>query len=909
MKKNYLLFLLFIGLALLAPVVAADNVTFHYPSGNASELENDYIEFNATIFQAGVDQINFTFDGSSSLLETNTTHGVCVQNCLAPSYTTSDDLLLYVDFNSENTPLVDRSDYHVAVGSRGGSYVKGFYDGSFDLTDAETSLVFLDNGFAAEDRLLLNTSKAFSTSFWFNLESFTKTTEPLLALRSASGEMWRLELSQNDSFKTISFGSPTTWGDFGFDNSSSLAGAWHHLVVSYNGSDAQNSSSYTVYLDGELQSLVDVANHSLDLEDGFFSLGGTTTDYASYFGGYQTEAHAYVSFNGLVDELQLFNVTLSAADVVELYTYPTFTKINDSAWSFQTNVTDLAYGDHNYSLSSINATLNETTSGLLDVEITVCATCNISFGNYTSPGIPGTYVTENGTISFDLLISGLGFSKVVVEQNGVNQTYLFQNQQVACVENCPVKMYDNDDSGLLYANSFETNGSLESEGLYDINFTNREAQWDAYGVFGNSYYCAGDGGNTYLLTFNESRDLIRSAWFATKNRSVSMWIKPDSFDPSDYPGTSRNYFAWDGADLIHGASKLRVYQAVDGLARFHMAFGGAYLDYYVSENETGWYHWAGVRNEDDVYFYLNGELIGQGIGTEDKSTWASLPAEPFLGHHGGKEFYYSVPSRFAQGYIDEVRFYNRSLSFEEVEDLYYSDDTTLFDDTTEEERSFVYDASSLVEGTNDIKIYAFDEFGNIATAEYDVVYEIAQEETIEETTSSSSTSSSSSRDFIRVPKIGSFNNKPFYPQKDYLVVFQKEHYFDFNAQPNEQTNSFDVELGNASFELVCGTDLLVDLQTGWLQMSCEDVATNSALQTILFEEVEFVQTQQGGSGDDFVVDNATLVVNETQEETNRSLEASPALFSWGEFALWSFSLLLVVLILAYYWWDKVHHNN
>ena len=76
-----------------------------------------------------------------------------------------------------------------------------------------------------------------------------------------------------------------------------------------------------------------------------------------------------------------------------------------------------------------------------------------------------------------------------------------------------------------------------------------------------------------------------------------------------------------------------------------------------------WKYLAGTFDGSTFRFYVDGALVGTGNGTLDTPN-----SEPLkIGHSGNCSL-----SSLWQGFIDEVRIYNRALSDEEIEAIYDS---------------------------------------------------------------------------------------------------------------------------------------------------------------------------------------------------------------------------------------------
>jgi hypothetical protein len=90
--------------------------------------------------------------------------------------------------------------------------------------------------------------------------------------------------------------------------SSFAANQWLHLVLTYNGSIATPDNRISVYIDGVLQSLTNFGNgiaSSINAASATFSIGDAST----------LGRH----WNGLIDDVRIWNQSLNATDVAALY--------------------------------------------------------------------------------------------------------------------------------------------------------------------------------------------------------------------------------------------------------------------------------------------------------------------------------------------------------------------------------------------------------------------------------------------------------------------------------------------------------------------------------------------------------------------------------------------------------------
>lgn len=153
--------------------------------------------------------------------------------------------------------------------------------------------------------------------------------------------------------------------------------------------------------------------------------------------------------------------------------------------------------------------------------------------------------------------------------------------------------------------------------------------------------------------------------------TISMWIKPDTITSSEYglslienragTGNSSNYeIAIDGAK--NGTSN-------DGKIRLgYYSSGWRSIASSITPEVGQWQHIAmSIDSASDTYaFYLNGAQTDTGSTPVDlDNTHSSLTMA--LGRNDD-----TADNDYYDGQMDDVRIYNRALSLEEIQDLYYA---------------------------------------------------------------------------------------------------------------------------------------------------------------------------------------------------------------------------------------------
>ncbi len=185
------------------------------------------------------------------------------------------------------------------------------------------------------------------------------------------------------------------------------------------------------------------------------------------------------------------------------------------------------------------------------------------------------------------------------------------------------------------------------------------------GKLGNAYDF--DGLDDYILLEKTNSEKL----VATGGFTWALWFKADNLPSSDEDGIGQTLISFSdespSKDIILGFGSLftqmkQLTFQTDGSAGFaesmlspltHEPSGGF-------DNDT-WYHLAGVRDYtgNEVILYLNGEEV-------DKTTFNGSPFTDNLNISIGASFDGTTEGGFFDGVIDEVRFYARVLTPNEV---------------------------------------------------------------------------------------------------------------------------------------------------------------------------------------------------------------------------------------------------
>ena len=187
------------------------------------------------------------------------------------------------------------------------------------------------------------------------------------------------------------------------------------------------------------------------------------------------------------------------------------------------------------------------------------------------------------------------------------------------------------------------------------------------GVVGNAFLF--DGTNAYV-EIPDAPDL-HPAYF-----TIEAWVRCDALDTptnnSSYPGQqylifhqNAEYYAFEGFDLAKDREPRGTLATTNDTWCFEQTSvdgDNVYVESVTRVQTNVWYHLAGVRGSNYIQLYVNGKLEAQ-TSINFPSGWGGEPL--YFGTTG--DYYWD--HKFG-GALDEVGFYNRPLSSNEIAAIY-----------------------------------------------------------------------------------------------------------------------------------------------------------------------------------------------------------------------------------------------
>jgi len=228
------------------------------------------------------------------------------------------------------------------------------------------------------------------------------------------------------------------------------------------------------------------------------------------------------------------------------------------------------------------------------------------------------------------------------------------------------------EGNLVFMANFNNDSSLGEDDLhpkdfswYENNLTSVGATWTSSGKFGGAY--SFDGSNDYI----NMTDFNASQTYGT----ISAWVNPKKL-------AVQNLFGTICPDLPSnsGIFALQIRQNTNyyfGLAsRTQNVDNLALLAGSTQVSANNWYHVTLVSNGTYYFLYVDGNLesltVLPGGSSGNNGNWYGNVCTDSNKTVVGGTLYDGTMDAFFNGTIDEVRIWNRSLSANEVKQIYYS---------------------------------------------------------------------------------------------------------------------------------------------------------------------------------------------------------------------------------------------
>ncbi|MFH1845527.1 MAG: LamG-like jellyroll fold domain-containing protein, partial [bacterium] len=397
-------------------------------------------------------------------------------------------------------------------------------------------------------------------------------------------------------------------------------GAWHHVVATRDGVGNWNR----LYVDGYLEG-----------EDQFTYATGFTADGTLLDIGW-LNLPDYYHYNGILDEVAIFNRELLDTEILEHYT-------NGLVGKGYCNGGEVA------------PTI--TTSPVIDARVGILYSYNVNAIGYPAPTFalnsgPAGMTIDPATGLLQWIPPDTTDAEVTVEAlNSEGSDYQTFTIVVEEAPDCPVDM-------VAYWQLDETSGTTYTDyyDAHDANASTTPPSPDPDGIVGSSQ--SFNGTNNWI----DVPDDPDFDWLATSSFTVELWAKFTNVSTRnkvmigrDQGGGSPHW--WLGAQQSSG---LVVFNLRDSSNNGIACTGG------TAVNDGLWHHIVAVRDEslNQNRIYVDGDL-------EDTQTYdygAGFGASTPIGI--GYMAYNYNPDYYYDGLLDEIALYSRDLTEAEIDDHY-----------------------------------------------------------------------------------------------------------------------------------------------------------------------------------------------------------------------------------------------
>jgi tetratricopeptide (TPR) repeat protein len=430
---------------------------------------------------------------------------------------------------------------------------------------------------------------------WIKVNKFDKNFQTIVTKGNQDG--WVLHRNVEEG--TLGFAcaglSPQTWV---LSTTAVNDGQWHHIVAVYDGSKLR------IYTDGKLDSSVN-ATGTITVNNSPVCIGENLAETGRFW-------------NGLIDDLRIYNYALSADDVKSLY--------------------EIAA-----------AAPQPADGGIVGAAGEIRPSWKPAAGAASHKVYFGT-AADNLTLLAE--VSNTADAKFPKLQE--NAVYYWRVDEVLS------------DGSTIKGNvwSFTASGKLlgwwkfdETEGrdVADSSGNNNAGKiaqgtpkWQpSGGKIGGALLF--DGADDYVQIANEQNfDL-------TNQMTVACWIKVNKFDREWQAVVTKGDSAW----RLHRVGDSVAFHT-NGLSTSSRQWGGTGVEGKTSVNDGQWHHVASVYNGTKVLLYIDGRLDAS-VDTRGKIDTNNEPV--FIGENS------QTKGRCFNGLVDDVRIYNYPLSEPEISAL------------------------------------------------------------------------------------------------------------------------------------------------------------------------------------------------------------------------------------------------
>jgi len=396
-----------------------------------------------------------------------------------------------------------------------------------------------------------------------------------------------------------------------------LNNQWHHVFFTCD------TSGKKLYVD----SVLSISDSDADCLDQI------TSPYTPQLG---IHGSVYNQFNGSIDEVLIFNRSLSAEEIAKIYSEQSAGKAVTTMVSNETVVGE------NWSVAVTSTdTINDSTT-VLSNNLTIVNAVPVVSSVVLNSTSGNNLTSDNLTVSFTATDSD--------NDPLFNVTDWRRNSQSIAVLNMPFNRNI----------TSTTSGAVKDYSTYGNNGTlgggtaGYAPAWTSSGKVGGAYDF--DGNDNYISVDIDASIVNKNSY------TVMGWFKEDSGTSTERQIYSEKQIASNTPLLLikinNGGSdnQFRAVQRGDGSTVVGVTHAST-----LAENQ--WHHFAWVRVNATLFqLYINGTYSNSSTGNPGTTTIDDISI--------GADYYTGSLADFFSGLIDELLVFNRSLSAEEIAVIY-----------------------------------------------------------------------------------------------------------------------------------------------------------------------------------------------------------------------------------------------
>lgn len=457
-----------------------------YNNQTSRYIPNSYVTTSQTNITIGNNTANASFEGYERLFNTNISMKFGEWN-LSAGYNDSDlgsnDNLIsawHFDFDFNDTVIGNNGT------ANGGANINATY-GGFPFSnvsdyDGSNSYVYVDDSASLET---IVTTNSYTASFWINprevtantnLEDFIVWMDFLIIRLQSSSRMELGHFQENSTYKWILTNAGTV-----------STNDWQHFAVTYN----DTVGGLTLYKNG--------ANFSTTVGikpgAGVGDLAGSTN---LYIGGDGNDEW----YNGSIDDLHIWNRSLSHNEVKEMYTK------GRAKWDFSTEWQNITDGDNQASFTISNKTTN------LLPEFQLFTDSN-SFYSPVFKADSGITLNLTTFVDEDLVNPN---ATLLLPENGTTQTNQTFNFTVNATDNVELEnatIFIYNESDLYNTTTYVIPGSAS---VFHVGI----GVYLKYGIY-DWFYVVADVAGNFNTTDNRTITIVNSCNYTSGNWNISEY--------------------------------------------------------------------------------------------------------------------------------------------------------------------------------------------------------------------------------------------------------------------------------------------------------------------------------------------------------------------------------------------------